>query len=244
MLNPIFISSSDLNRMVRRNLRRSRLVLKFCVVPLVIHAAMAQTFLINPRNLSFTAAADSTTLPPAQTLQVTSGAGNVPFVVLIERVDLVGKIPPFVAVNPSSGTTPATVAVNLVPGVTQYFGPTTRNVTLDFYKSGPNNTITLPYTSVTVSFTITPPPLPPTIASIVNAATLQPGISPGGIFTIFGAHLAYLDRGVPKNSFYDTEDYYFPSAIGGSVVSFNGRASPMLYSDPGQIGRASCRERV
>ena len=89
--------------------------------------------------------------------------------------------------------------------------------------------------TLSVGPTLKVAPLPHTIASIVNAATLQPGISPGGIFTIFGEHLAYLDRGSAKNSFYDPEDFYVTSAIGGTVVSFNGRASPMLYSDPGQI---------
>lgn len=144
MLNRIWIQSSELGALVRRRPGNSHRFVSLFVILWGFHAAMAQTFVINPPTLSFTAAADSTALPPAQSLQVTSAAGSVPFVVLIERVNLTGTIPPFVAVNPSSGTTPATVAVSLIPGVTQYFGPTTRTVTLDFYKSGPNNTLTLP----------------------------------------------------------------------------------------------------
>lgn len=86
--------------------------------------------------------------------------------------------------------------------------------------------------SNTALFTVTPPASVPTIATVVNAASLQGGpISPGEIVTITGANIgptvpAYLTLDQNGN---------VSTSIGGVQVSFNGLAAPLIYASSSQI---------
>ncbi len=64
-------------------------------------------------------------------------------------------------------------------------------------------------------------------AGVVNAASFQPGITPGGLATVFGSSLAggaALQARAP-----------FPSRLGNVQVLLNGQAAPLIYVSDSQI---------
>ena len=84
----------------------------------------------------------------------------------------------------------------------------------------------LPFGAVaTFVWNMRQPSFPPN--SVVSAAHPLPALSPGALFSIYGAELADETRSVP----------FFPLAatMGGASVSVNGRPAPLLYVSPGQI---------
>jgi hypothetical protein len=125
--------------------------------------------------------ADSLTLPAPQTIQITSPRGNIPFYIVVIVVSPNGikpTDPVFVSADPSSGATPATVTISLMPMV------------LPWGYGGYYNTIGIGTSAgepafASATFLVDLPP-PPVVKSILNAASLQPGISPGAIVSIFG----------------------------------------------------------
>ncbi len=68
---------------------------------------------------------------------------------------------------------------------------------------------------------------PPQIDSVVNAADNTPGIAPGGLVSIFGQNLS------PVND--ATSEMPIPTAVGGSCLTVNGLAMPVLFVSPSQI---------
>ncbi|MEK7996989.1 MAG: IPT/TIG domain-containing protein [Planctomycetota bacterium] len=70
----------------------------------------------------------------------------------------------------------------------------------------------------------------PEITSVANAASLQPGISPGQLVTIRGAHLS----SPPVIGEADSAGL-FPTVIGHTRVRFNGIPAPLLYVSTEQI---------
>jgi trimeric autotransporter adhesin len=70
----------------------------------------------------------------------------------------------------------------------------------------------------------------PNIGSVVNAASLQPGISPGQLVTIRGTHLS-----TPPLTGEPDSGGQFPILLGNSRVTFNGTAAPILYVSNNQI---------
>ena len=90
--------------------------------------------------------------------------------------------------SPSSGAVPASpelaiVWVALNPEVVPYMPTREYIATLQFAASGQTSP------SATVIVTLTLIAAKPVIQSVVNAATLQPAISPGEIVSIFGSGL-------------------------------------------------------
>jgi uncharacterized protein (TIGR03437 family) len=114
----------------------------------------------------------------------------------------------------SAGTATATVAVN----ATQL-------------PSG-SQTITASYAqaasaSVTIAVQGTGSGAVPSIAGIVNGASMLPAFAPGGIVTIFGSQLAIstdLASSVP-----------LPVLMSGVAATVNGVAAPLYYVSPGQL---------
>ncbi|MCW5982954.1 MAG: IPT/TIG domain-containing protein [Bryobacteraceae bacterium] len=70
----------------------------------------------------------------------------------------------------------------------------------------------------------------PQIESVANAASLQPGVSPGQLVTIRGAHLS-----TPPLVGEADSAGLFPSVLGHSRVTFNGIPAPLLYVSNNQI---------
>jgi len=70
----------------------------------------------------------------------------------------------------------------------------------------------------------------PAVQSVVNAASLQPLLSPGALVSIFGSHLT----GPTLSTTYDFTASY-PTVVAGTSVTFNGVAAPLLYLSPSQI---------
>lgn len=79
----------------------------------------------------------------------------------------------------------------------------------------------------TAVFAIGEPRPAATTAGIVNAATSQPAIAPGSLISIYGVNLAAAEASAPSLP--------LPKLLGGTVVSINGIAAPLLFVSPGQI---------
>jgi hypothetical protein len=134
--------------------------------------AQGQTLVITPASLNFNATADSAELPPAQTIQITSATGaSVPFTYLGALRPFNGGVDDFVIVSPLTGTTPATVTVGLDPNGMAKWIPPGIAFSLEF---APGSPPVAPFAEVSFLLTVVQPP-PPLPASLVNAATLQPG---------------------------------------------------------------------
>jgi uncharacterized protein (TIGR03437 family) len=69
--------------------------------------------------------------------------------------------------------------------------------------------------------------VPPSIASVVNAADLTSPVAPGGLISVFGDNLS------PTNI--ATSEMPLPTALGQTCLTVNGAAIPMLYASPSQI---------
>jgi uncharacterized protein (TIGR03437 family) len=68
------------------------------------------------------------------------------------------------------------------------------------------------------------------VTSVVNAATAQPGISPGAVVSIVGTNLSTP----PITALYDCAGLY-PTSLGNSAVTFNGIVAPVLYVSTSRI---------
>lgn len=137
------------------------------------------------------------------------------------------ETPGFVVVVPSSGTTPATVHVGMNPAVIAPLPPGftyPADVEFTTVDQSPASTATA-RASVVVS-----KDGPPSIGSVVNAASLQPLLSPGALVAILGSRLTGPTL---STNYGDTGSY--PTTVAGTKVTFNGIAAPLLYVSPGQI---------
>jgi trimeric autotransporter adhesin len=135
--------------------------------------------------------------------------------------------PNFIVVVPASGTTPGFVRVGLNYNVVAQLQPgglyslAVKFVTVD---QTPASTAGCPV------ILMVPKEPPPSITSVVNAASLQPLLSPGASVSILGSHLT----GPTLSTNYDDTASY-PTSVAGTSVTFNGIAAPLLYVSPGQI---------
>jgi uncharacterized protein (TIGR03437 family) len=69
--------------------------------------------------------------------------------------------------------------------------------------------------------------VPPSIASVVNAADLTSAVAPGGLISVFGSNLSPTNVAI--------SEIPLPTALGQTCLSVNGAAIPMLYASPSQI---------
>ena len=173
---------------------------------------MAQSLIVSPSLIRFTATVDSFSSPgPEQLALRVVGADKLEF-------KFVGVVPSqtggpnFVIVSPSSGVAPAVVWLALNPNVVPYMGSGGYALELQFATPGQS----------------CPMPAP---------ATLQPSISPGELVSIFGTHLSTP----PITTQYDSAGLY-PSSLGisrtgtpGTQVTFNGTPAALLYVSQTQI---------
>jgi hypothetical protein len=69
--------------------------------------------------------------------------------------------------------------------------------------------------------------VPPSVASVVNAADLSSPVAPGSLISVFGANLNPINIA--------TSEIPLPTALGQTCLTVNGAAIPMLYASPSQI---------
>jgi uncharacterized protein (TIGR03437 family) len=135
--------------------------------------------------------------------------------------------PGVLVVIPSSGATPAAVNVGVNPsGLAQLRPGTTYAFTVQF-----TTVDQTPAQMVGGMVRLSVPAEPaPSIQAVVNAASLQPSLSPGAAVSILGSHLT----GPTQSTTYDDTGSY-PTSVASTSVTFNGITAPLLYVSPGQI---------
>ena len=132
----------------------------------------------------------------------------------------------------SSWTTPATLFVGVNQSVLAQSRPGIQFLELYFSTTDQSPVSQVP---VVLNVRLDAPP-PPTIQSVVSAASYQPTISPGEFVSIFGANLA-----PPRGSTAYGITGAYPTTLGDGTISgdttvtFNGIAAPLVYVSPGQI---------
>lgn len=199
------------------------LVMIWSVVAFVPQLA-AQSIRVSPLRITFRATAGSFVLPPPQMIGVGPVVAGqiVPF-------RFMGITPSnqanFVVVSPSSGITPALLWVGLNPNVVPYLPSRSYSVALLFAPEGEE----CPCVGLTVGLGLTDGPAP-AISSVVNAATLRTGISPGQVVSILGTNLSTP----PISAQYDGAGLY-PKTLGNTTVTFSDISAPLLYVSPSQI---------
>ncbi len=168
--------------------------------------------------------------PPARFIGLAPspfGVDKVPFKARIRLINLPsGAATNFVIVSPSTGVARATTVIALNPKVVPYMRPGIYN--LDVLFDNPDNPAA-GAGGVEVNLRLNFPG-PPEIASVVNAASMRPGISPGQLVTIRGARLS----SPPVTGEADSAGLY-PTVIGHTRVTFNGIPAPLLFVSNDQI---------
>lgn len=193
-------------------------------VPVTLTVGPAQSFMISSTTVSFSSPAGATTPPQAQTLQLASSGGNVPFTATASTVNGLNLF----TITPASGTTPSPLAIGLNQTALATLAPGNYMGTITIASPaipGGNQTIN-------VALTVTAQ-APPTITAIVNGASLQPGaVSPGEIVTIFGSGLGPAAPGVGLAL---TPQGMVSTSLGNTMVTFDGIPAPLIFVRADQI---------
>jgi uncharacterized protein (TIGR03437 family) len=79
-----------------------------------------------------------------------------------------------------------------------------------------------------------PPPAAPVIASVVNGASLQPGIEAGSWVTILGSNLANTNTGQSWSAG-EIVNGILPTSLAGVSVTIDGKPAFVAYISPAQI---------
>jgi uncharacterized protein (TIGR03437 family) len=147
---------------------------------------------------------------------------------LIEKLpaDPQGQIN-FVIVSPSAGVAPASLIIALNPKVVPYMRSGFYRLIVRFDDADASPPFEPPG-GVVVSLVVLS--TAPRIESVSNAASLQPGISPGQLVTIRGTHLS-----TPPQTGDPDPAGLFPKVLGNTAVTFNGIVAPLLYVSNNQI---------
>jgi uncharacterized protein (TIGR03437 family) len=164
---------------------------------------------VAPSNLQFLYTVGGPALS-AQTVTVSSAAPSVSFTVASDS--------PWLTTNVQSAATPAQITVRANPSG---MSPGVYSGTLDIFVPG-NSPIT-----VQVALVVNPalPSLTP--AGIVNAASYQKGLAPGGLFAIFASNLSGGTTTAASAP--------WATSWNGISVRINGIAAPLDYVSPTQI---------
>ena len=196
-------------------------------VPVTLNITPATSAIaLSASTASFNIAAGSTSVPPTQTVQVTSATAGTSAPFTASFVPSTGG--DFLTVTPSSGTTPGTItmSVNLAVAGTLAAGTYTGDVQVS---SGSGAVQTVKVTLL-VSGAGTP-----VIFTVNSAASLQPAaVSPGDIVTIFGSNIGPATP-TTGTSFTPTASGTVPTSLAGITVTFNNVAAPLIFVAPGQI---------
>jgi uncharacterized protein (TIGR03437 family) len=185
-------------------------------IPVTFSVTASATLSASPVSVSFSYIS-GTANPAAQTVQVTSSGSNSSITVTSKTSD--GGT--WLAVTPTSGTTPATLSIQVTPSglaAGNYSGTVT--VT---------SSSSLAPLLIPVNLTVTAIPAP-VINAIANAASYAVGaVSPGQNVVIFGTNVGPT----PLVSGTVTAGA-FTTVAGNTQVFFDGVAAPMLYASSSQ----------
>lgn len=188
-------------------------------VPVSIFVGPSLSLTVAPSTLTFNSAQGDSALPD-QTITLAPSSGTVNFKAEVQ----VNGSTPWLKITPASGTAPAsaiTVSVdptNLAPAL--YAG------TITITPAG------LPQIVVTVSYSVTGPPVP-LITSAVNAASLLDGaIAPGEILIVKGSNTGAIGDTVFAQL---NADGSLPVAIGDTQVLFDTFLAPILSVRNNQV---------
>jgi uncharacterized protein (TIGR03437 family) len=182
-------------------------------VPVTLTVGAAQALTASPTSLTFSYQA-GTTVPPAQTVALSTTSGQVNFGATA-TTQSGGN---WLSVSPTQGSAPGNLSVSISP----------QNLIAGTY----NGTITVqpaitgaPSITIPVTITVTGPP-PPSVTVVLNAASYQAGpVSPGELVFIGGTNigpaqltgLALTPQGTVATTLAETQ------------VLFDGIAGPLVY---------------
>jgi uncharacterized protein (TIGR03437 family) len=180
----------------------------------------------DPDRIAFQATVNSFVLPKPRSISIgIAGADKLEFKVSVDSAGVGGTN--FIVVSPSSGVAPTAVQVGLNPNVVPYLRPGLYTLILVFTVPGQPCPPACASTVVSLRWSSSPPP---GITAVVNAATLDPSISPGAMASILGTNLSTP----PITAEYNDAGLY-PTTLGNTTVTFNGIAAPLLFVSTGQI---------
>jgi len=206
------------------------ILLPFAAVSL----SRAQTLVVSPSSVTFNAVADSTTSPPAQTVQVSASDGShVPFTLYVPVPPPYQNLPPVKSpftFNLSSQTTPATVTIGFTPAqaiINNYQWPVRIGQTLVAISSA---FPAAPEVDLFVGAELSMPP-PPVITAVVNQASQLPGVSPGELILVLGTYLGADASGLVCSD-HGGPPCYYASEAGGTTVTLNGVPAPVISIGP------------
>jgi trimeric autotransporter adhesin len=218
----------------------AKMVRRFIIVSTLLvwaSAGAAQTISVFPLlGLQFEADADSFTLGRPLIVDVIPfvAGDTVPFKFgAVVPVNPANNVPNFLVVSPSSGVAPAGLWVALNSNVVPYMPSGTYLVRLEFATAGQSCP---PCAGILVWLRLKHSPAA-RISSVVNAATLQPGISPGAMVSILGSNLstAPVTAQYDATGLYATDARKYQGSRTPDAVTFNGIAAPLLYISQSQI---------
>ncbi|MCC6585760.1 MAG: IPT/TIG domain-containing protein [Bryobacterales bacterium] len=215
-----------------------RLIAVLVCSTLTASLAIAQWVSVSPELIAFSSTAYTPLdpeSPPSRFVGLRPspfGVESVPFrFKAIEPQDLpTGKATNFVLVSPSAGITTArtqyTTIISLNRKVVPYMLP-------GYYElyvliENPERP-DLGAGRVRVQLSLQSPG-PPELTFVLNAASMQPVVSPGQLVTIRGAHLS----SPPVTTEADSAGL-FPKTVSDTRVTFNGTPAPLLYVSNNQI---------
>lgn len=143
----------------------------------------------------------------------------------------IDKLANLLVVSPSSGTTPLSVIVAVNPYTVGQAGPGTSNNIGVYFRTVDQS----PPSTAFVGLTLTLVGLdPPVIQSVVNTASMDPVITPGGLVSIIGNNL-----GPPNTSATFDQGGQYPASLGNTTVTFNGIQAALLSTSLSQINAVS-----
>jgi uncharacterized protein (TIGR03437 family) len=199
-------------------------------IPVTFNVGAVAGLSVSPGSVSFTYQAGSSTLPAAQTVQLTSTAGTVPFTAAF-KLDATSGGGQFLTVTQGSANTPSSISLAPSSSVvgTLAAGTYTGTVTVS------SSSIPGGDQTIHVTLTVTPPSVTPVLSSVTSGASLQPGsISPGEIVTLFGTAIG---PALPHEGFiFTVVNEKVPTTLGGVTVTFNNSVqAPLLFVSANQI---------
>jgi uncharacterized protein (TIGR03437 family) len=174
---------------------------------------------VSPQTLSFNYTVGGA-VPAAQGVSITNGGGGTLSWIASASAAWVG-------LSSASGTAPATLPVSVNPATLpagQYSG------TIQIAATGASKS---PQT-ISVSLAIAAPSTLPTITSVVNGASFQPGIDSGSWVTIQGSNLANTNPGRTWRS-NEVVNGNLPTSLDGVSVTIDGRTAFVYYISPTQL---------
>jgi uncharacterized protein (TIGR03437 family) len=128
---------------------------------------------------------------------------------------------PWLSATPTSGLAPSTLTVSVAPaglGAGTYSGTITISAAA------------IASQAVVVTLTVGAPVA--SISGVVNAASFQPGISPGAWISIFGANLAATTRSWRSD---EIVNGLLPTRLDGVSVTIDGKPAAVCYISPTQV---------